>query len=140
MRLTADGIAMCHTRGVETQVEGAGIETGRGHRVRLLTARLAAVTAKIDAASKAAAMSRQLQIMPGIRPIGALAIEPFAPPLDHRRLASFALRGFHRQIVRCSPMVIGLAQVGLGTSTLELVTGFDLLLPDQQIWPSAMSW
>ena len=51
-------------------------------QVELLTARLAAVTAKIAAASRAAAMPRQLQTMPGIGPIGALAIETFAPPMN----------------------------------------------------------
>ncbi len=51
-------------------------------QVELLTARLAAVTAKIAAASRAAAMPKQLQTMPGIGPIGALAIETFAPPMN----------------------------------------------------------
>lgn len=51
-------------------------------QVELLTARLATVMAKIAAASKAAAMPKQLQTMPGIGPIGALAIETFAPPMN----------------------------------------------------------
>jgi transposase len=60
-------------------------------QVELLTARLAAVTAKIAAASKAAAMPKQLQTMPGIGPIGALAIETFAPPMTQfRRGRDFA--------------------------------------------------
>ena len=60
-------------------------------QVELLTARLAAVTAKIAAASRAAAMPRQLQTMPGIGPIGALAIETFAPPMNQfRRGRDFA--------------------------------------------------
>lgn len=60
-------------------------------QVELLTARLAAVTAKIAAASKAATMPKQLQTMPGIGPIGALAIETFAPPMNQfRRGRDFA--------------------------------------------------
>jgi transposase len=60
-------------------------------QVQLLTARLAAVTAKIAAASKAATMPKQLQTMPGIGPIGALAIETFAPPMNQfRRGRDFA--------------------------------------------------
>ncbi len=60
-------------------------------QVELLTARLAAVTAKIAAASKAAAMPKQLETMPGIGPIGALAIETFAPPMNQfRRGRDFA--------------------------------------------------
>ncbi len=54
-------------------------------QVELLTARLAAVTAKIAAASKAATMPNQLQAMPGIGPIGALAIETCAPPMNQFR-------------------------------------------------------
>ncbi|MEC5292962.1 transposase [Aurantimonas sp. C2-6-R+9] len=60
-------------------------------QIQLLTARLAAVTAKIAAASKAATMPRQLQTMPGVGPIGALAIETFAPPMNQfRRGRDFA--------------------------------------------------
>jgi transposase len=60
-------------------------------QVELLTARLTAVTAKIAAASKAATMPKQLQTMPGIGPIGALAIETFAPPMNQfRRGRDFA--------------------------------------------------
>ena len=60
-------------------------------QVELLTARLTAITAKIAAASRAAAMPKQLQTMPGIGPIGALAIETFAPPMNQfRRGRDFA--------------------------------------------------
>lgn len=60
-------------------------------QVGLLTARLAVVSAKLAAASRAAAMSRQLQTMPGVGPIGALAIETFAPPMGQfRRGRDFA--------------------------------------------------
>ena len=59
--------------------------------VELLTLRLAALTAKIAALSRQAAMPRQLQTMPGVGPIGALAIETFAPPMDQfRRGRDFA--------------------------------------------------
>ena len=40
------------------------------------------MTAKFAAASKQAATPRQLQTMPGVGPIGALAIETFAPPMN----------------------------------------------------------
>ncbi|MBA3449400.1 MAG: transposase, partial [Pseudaminobacter sp.] len=60
-------------------------------QIDLLTARLAAVSAKLAAASRAAAMPRQLQTMPGVGPIGALAIETFAPPMEQfRRGRDFA--------------------------------------------------
>ena len=60
-------------------------------QVELLTARLTALTAKIAALSKQAAMPRQLQTMPGVGPIGAMAIETFAPPMDQfRRGRDFA--------------------------------------------------
>ncbi|MFZ1725734.1 MAG: IS110 family transposase [Albidovulum sp.] len=60
-------------------------------QVELLTARLTVVTAKIATASKAATMPKQLQTMPGIGPIGALAIETFAPPMNQfRRGRDFA--------------------------------------------------
>ena len=60
-------------------------------QVELLTVRLTALTAKIAALSKQAAMPRQLQTMPGVGPIGALAIETFAPPMDQfRRGRDFA--------------------------------------------------
>ena len=54
-------------------------------QVELLTARLTALTAKIASLAKEAAMPRQLQTMPGLGPIGALAIETFAPPMDQFR-------------------------------------------------------
>ncbi len=54
-------------------------------QVELLTARLTALTAKIAALSRQAAMPRQLQTMPGAGPIGALAIETFAPPMNQFR-------------------------------------------------------
>ena len=60
-------------------------------QVELLTARLAALKAKIAALSRQAAMPRQLQTMPGVGPIGALAIETFAPPMEQfRRGRDFA--------------------------------------------------
>ncbi|MFV0302583.1 MAG: transposase, partial [Paracoccus sp. (in: a-proteobacteria)] len=47
--------------------------------------------AKIAAMSKEAGMARQLQTMPGVGPIGALAIETFAPPMEQfRRGRDFA--------------------------------------------------
>jgi len=56
-----------------------------------LTARLTSLTAKIAALSRQAAMPRQLQTMPGVGPIGALAIETFAPPMNQiRRGRDFA--------------------------------------------------
>ena len=51
-------------------------------QIELLTSRLTAVSAKLAAASRAAAMPRQLQTMPGVGPITALAVETFAPPMD----------------------------------------------------------
>lgn len=60
-------------------------------QISLLTARLTALTEKIAALSKRAAMPRQLQTMPGVGLIGALAIETFAPPMDQfRRGRDFA--------------------------------------------------
>ena len=65
---------------------------------RLALEQIAYVTARIDALkgtiatmSKEATMPRRLQTMPGVGPIGALAIETFAPPMDQfRRGRDFA--------------------------------------------------
>lgn len=60
-------------------------------QVDLLTARLAALKAKIAALSRQAVMPRRLQTMPGVGPISALAIETFAPPMEQfRRGRDFA--------------------------------------------------
>lgn len=52
-----------------------------------LTDRINALKARIAAMSNEAEMSRQLQTMPGVGPITALAVETFAPPMQqfHRR-------------------------------------------------------
>jgi len=56
-----------------------------------MTARIDALKAMIATMSKEATMPRQLQTMPGVGPIGALAIETFAPPMDQfRRGRDFA--------------------------------------------------
>jgi transposase len=56
-----------------------------------LTARIDALKGTIDAMSREAETSRRLQTMPGVGPIGALAIETFAPPMDQfRRGRDFA--------------------------------------------------
>ncbi len=56
-----------------------------------VTARINALKATIATMSKEATMPRQLQTMPGVGPIGALAIETFAPPMDQfRRGRDFA--------------------------------------------------
>ncbi|TIL22200.1 MAG: IS110 family transposase [Mesorhizobium sp.] len=47
-----------------------------------LSSRLAALKKTMDTLSKQAATSRRLQIMPGVGPIAALAIETFAPPME----------------------------------------------------------
>lgn len=69
-----------------------------------LTARLTALTAKIAALSRQAAMPRQLQTMPGVGPIGALAIETFAPPMNQfrrgRDLAAWLGFGSCREVGR----------------------------------------
>lgn len=60
-------------------------------QIDLLSSRLAAVSAKLTAASRAAAMPRQLQTMPGVGPITVLAVETFAPPMGQfRRGRDFA--------------------------------------------------
>ncbi len=46
------------------------------------TARIEAKTKKAKALSKKADLTRQLQTMPGVGPLTALAIEAFAPPMD----------------------------------------------------------
>ena len=56
-----------------------------------LTDRITALKAKIAALSNEADMPRQLQTMPGIGPITALAVETFAPPMEQfRRGRDFA--------------------------------------------------
>lgn len=56
-----------------------------------LSARIEALKKTIDAMSREAETSRRLQTMPGVGPIGALAIETFAPPMDQfRRGRDFA--------------------------------------------------
>jgi transposase len=47
-----------------------------------LTDRIETLKKRIDALSKQAEMSRRLRTMPGIGPVGALAIETFAPPME----------------------------------------------------------
>ncbi len=47
-----------------------------------LTDRIETLKKRIDALSKQAGMSRRLRTMPGIGPVGALAIETFAPPME----------------------------------------------------------
>lgn len=60
-------------------------------QITVLTARIDTLKAKITAMSKEAGMARQLQTMPGVGPIGALAIETFAPPMEQfRRGRDFA--------------------------------------------------
>jgi transposase len=56
-----------------------------------LTEHLAELVGKIAAMSRNSTMPRRLQTMPGIGPIGALAIETFAPPMHlFRRARDFA--------------------------------------------------
>ena len=56
-----------------------------------LTDRINALKARIAAMSNEAEMPRQLQTMPGVGPITALAVETFAPPMDQfRRGRDFA--------------------------------------------------
>jgi len=56
-----------------------------------MTTRIDALKATIATMSKEATMPRQLQTMPGVGPIGALAIETFAPPMNQfRRGRDFA--------------------------------------------------
>ena len=94
-------------------------------RVELLTARLAAMTAKIAAASRAAAVPKQLQTMPGIGPIGALAIETFAPPINQfRRGRGFAVWLVARQHSSGGKLRLGTtAKMGQRDIRRRLVTG-----------------
>ena len=70
-----------------------------------LTDRLKALKARIEAMSSEAEMPRRLRTMPGVGPITALAVETFAPPMDHfRRGRDFAAwlglvprQAFHRR-------------------------------------------
>jgi transposase len=56
-----------------------------------LTERLKYLKASIEAMSDEAEMPRRLRTMPGVGPITALAVETFAPPMDHfRRGRDFA--------------------------------------------------
>ncbi len=56
-----------------------------------LTDRIKELKARIAAMSNEAEMPRQLQTMPGVGPITALAVETFAPPMDQfRRGRDFA--------------------------------------------------
>jgi transposase len=56
-----------------------------------LTDRINALKARIAAMSNEADMPRQLQTMPGVGPITALAVETFAPPMEQfRRRRDFA--------------------------------------------------
>lgn len=56
-----------------------------------LTHRINALKARIAALSNEAEMPRQLQTMPGVGPITALAVETFAPPMEQfRRGRDFA--------------------------------------------------
>ena len=56
-----------------------------------LTDRINALKARIAALSNEADLPRQLQTMPGVGPITALAVETFAPPMEQfRRGRDFA--------------------------------------------------
>jgi transposase len=60
-------------------------------QIACVTARIDALKAKISTMSKEATMPRQLKTMPGVGPIGALAVETFAPPMNQfRRGRDFA--------------------------------------------------
>lgn len=50
-----------------------------------MTTRIDAMKATIATMSKEATMPRHLQAMPGVGPIGALASETFAPPMNQFR-------------------------------------------------------
>ena len=47
-----------------------------------LTGRISAMKKRIDAIAREGGTSRRLQTMPGVGPISALAVEPFAPPME----------------------------------------------------------
>lgn len=82
---------MCHTRGVEAQAEGEGICRMLLEQIAHLTAQINALKARIAAMSNEAEIPRQLQTMPGVGPITALAVETFAPPMEQfRRGRDFA--------------------------------------------------
>jgi len=60
-------------------------------QIAQLTARIDALKARIAAMSQEADLPRQLQTMPGVGPITALAVETFAPPMEQfRRGRDFA--------------------------------------------------
>ena len=60
-------------------------------QIAQLTDRINALKARIAAMSNEAEMPRQLQTMPGVGPITALAVETFAPPMEQfRRGRDFA--------------------------------------------------
>jgi transposase len=60
-------------------------------QIAQLTDRINALKARIAAMSNEAEMPRQLQTMPGVGPITALAVETFAPPMERfRRGRDFA--------------------------------------------------
>jgi len=52
-------------------------------QVAHLTARINAMKKRIDAIAREGETSRRLQSMPGVGPISALAVETFAPPMEH---------------------------------------------------------
>jgi transposase len=54
-------------------------------QINQLTDRMDALKARIAALSNEAEMPRQLQTMPGVGPITALAVETFAPPMEQVR-------------------------------------------------------
>ena len=54
-------------------------------QIALLTARVAERNAKIKTVSSKSDTARRLQTMPGVGPLTALAIEAFAPPMEHFR-------------------------------------------------------
>ena len=60
-------------------------------QISVLTAQIKSLQNKVAEVSVKTGISRQLQTMPGVGPIGALAIETFAPPMDQfRRGRDFA--------------------------------------------------
>jgi transposase len=78
--------------------EGTDLPDPARYACRLLLEQIAALTEQIKSLqnkvaeiSKKTGISRQLQTMPGVGPIGALAIEAFAPPMEQfRRGRDFA--------------------------------------------------
>jgi transposase len=80
-----------HLRRLQEVIEDEGTELPRLARdlcrelldqIAQLTVRIEALKKTIDTMSKEAEISRRLQTMPGVGPIGALAVETFAPPLE----------------------------------------------------------